>query len=261
VVCGSYVSQLSAGGLVKVAGYPSPFSMLGPGLCDAPVPTFGAPGGNGDENYGISNGLGVWGYSGSGMAEDRIGTSQAAPIIAREAALSFAHLQKNCLGSAVPFAVTVRAFLAINARSTSNDASIEELKTRALGLGRTAADELVTPASGKLLIFWQGIIESAKDIVRIQLPIPEQWLTTAEHPKLRLMVCSDPPVNEASTASWACRRVNITLHTGPEARGLRGSGREHENYPLYSRVFDLRKHASGEKKAEGDLWLLLLVEN
>ena len=44
--CGSLVEQLTPGGLVKNAGWPSPFTRVGPGLCGAPVPEFGAHGGN-----------------------------------------------------------------------------------------------------------------------------------------------------------------------------------------------------------------------
>ena len=46
LVCGSFVPRVSTNGLAQV-GWPSPFSRIGPGLCDAPVPSFGAAGGNG----------------------------------------------------------------------------------------------------------------------------------------------------------------------------------------------------------------------
>ena len=83
LVCGSVVNRVSVEGLVRTSGWPSPFSRIGPGLCDSPVPSFCAPGGNTDEAYGYRAGLGVWGFSNEGFPEDHPGTSYAAPILAR----------------------------------------------------------------------------------------------------------------------------------------------------------------------------------
>jgi hypothetical protein len=49
LVCGAFVSRLSTNGLVPTLGWPSPFTRIGPGLCDAPVPSFSAEGGNTDD--------------------------------------------------------------------------------------------------------------------------------------------------------------------------------------------------------------------
>jgi Subtilase family len=136
LVCGSYVKQVSADGLVKTSGWPSPFSRIGPGLCDSPVPSFCAEGGNTDENYQFQPGLGVWGFSGSGLAEDRLGTSHAAPVLAREAAMALQFLQDYCAPGSVPFAVTVRAFLALTAEKTTVELPVENLAKRTLGFGK-----------------------------------------------------------------------------------------------------------------------------
>src|SRR3569833_54640 len=82
LVCGSYVSRVSANGLVQESGWPSPFSRIGPGLSSSPIPSFAAPGGNCDDRHNGLPGLGVWGLAGTGLAEDRMGTSHAAPILA-----------------------------------------------------------------------------------------------------------------------------------------------------------------------------------
>jgi hypothetical protein len=81
LICGSYVSSLAGDGLVKTFGHPSPFSRIGFGICSSPVPSFCAEGGNSTEFYQFVPGLGVWGYSGVGLPEDRPGTSFAEPVL------------------------------------------------------------------------------------------------------------------------------------------------------------------------------------
>ena len=259
LVCGAYVSEISAAGLVKSVGWPSPFTRIGPGLTSSPIPSFCAPGGNSDEAHNGAIGLGVWGFSGAGMAEDRIGTSHAAPLLAREAALTLSMLQQYCPSGMYPFAVTARAFLALTAECTTEDASVAALVSRTLGFGRARCDRLQTPSRGRAVILWQGTIEAATDVLRVQVPIPAGWLDQASVPVLRLFICYDPPVNEAAKAVWACRRVRVTLHPGPDARGIRGAAPSHDSYSLYLREFRLKKYGPGEERAaEGDLWVLEL---
>ena len=66
LTCGAYVSQLSASGLVKQIGWPSPLCRVGPGLGNAPKPDFSASGGNVNANYAPAPGLGVWGLDATG---------------------------------------------------------------------------------------------------------------------------------------------------------------------------------------------------
>ena len=259
LVCGAFVSRISTGGLVTNVGWPSPFSRIGPGLCRAPIPTFGVEGGNTDPGYNSRPGLGVWGFSGGGLPEDRIGTSHAAPLVAREAALTIAKLQDYCSPGTQPFGVTVRAFLALTARKTTDDPSVAELATRTLGLGKTSCARLVAPTAGSAVILWQGFIASSKDTVRVQLPIPLDWIKKAGEPALRLVIAADPPVNEAAQATWACRKIKAVLHLGPDAPYLRRASGEHETYPLVLREYPLKNYRPGnDKGAEGDMWLLEL---
>lgn len=259
LICGSSVGHISANGLAKTVGWPSPFSRIGPGLCGAPIPSFCAAGGNADAAYAYKPGLGVWGFSGAGFAEDRVGTSNAAPILAREAAIALRALQDYCAPGTLPFSVAVRAFLALTAKKTTNDIQVLSLADRTLGFGKASVTRITNPIGGSAVILWQGIIETAKDIVRIQLPIPREWLGAATEPILRFFVCYDPPVNESAKALWACRKVSAILHTGPESRGLRGPSRPHETYPLFYREYKLNRYKPGEaNEAEGDLWLLEL---
>ena len=259
LVCGSFVSRLSVDGLVKKIGWPSPFSRIGPGICDAPIPSFSAEGGNCDEGYRKGHGLGVWGFTDTGFAEDHIGTSQAAPILAREAALTLQNLSQVCVPGTQPFGITARAFLTLTANRTTQDEAVQALAARTLGNGRADRRRLLAPISGSAVILWQGYIESPSDTVRVQLPIPLNWLAEAEEPILRLVVCSDPPVNEAAHARWACRRIKPVLHLrpdGPFASAPRGG---HTSYPVIDRQYKLDRFKPGmEKEAKGDLWLLEL---
>lgn len=257
LVCGSFVGQISTNGLVQTVGWPSPFSRIGPGLCGAPIPSFCAEGGNADAAYGYSPGLGVWGFSDAGLPEDRIGTSNAAPLLAREAAFALRNLQEYCASGTQPYAITVRAFLAITAKKTTTDAQIESLAERTLGLGKASSRRIVTPIGGSAVILWQGAIETPKDVVPVQLPIPRHWLGEANDPVLRLFVCYDPPVNESAKTLWACRKVKAVLHTGPESPSVRAPVSAHDTYPLFYREYKLARYApGGEKPAEGDLWVL-----
>lgn len=257
LVCGSFVSRVSTSGLAQV-GWPSPFSRIGPGLCDAPVPSFGAPGGNTDAEYRRPTGLGVWGYSGAGLVEDRAGTSFAAPLLAREAAHTLHQLQQFCTAGTQPFAVLARAFLSLVARRPSDDAPAE-LAGRTLGNGLAGAIRLAAPAPRSAVILWQGYIESPNDVVRVQLPIPRDWLTEADQPVLRLVVCADPPVNEVAHATWACRKIRPVLHPGPDVRAVTAPRGGHSSYPCIDRRYGLSRFRPGsEKGAEGDMWLLEL---
>jgi hypothetical protein len=257
MVCGGFVSRLSANGLVQTVGWPCPFTRIGPGLCDAPIPSFSAEGGNTDSAYRYAPGLGVWGFSAAGRAEDHTGTSHAAPVLAREAAWTLQELQQFCASGTQPFAVTARAFLALTADPPASDDAVAKLAARTLGYGKANRRRLIAPATGSAVILWQGYVESPRDTVRVQLPIPLDWLNEAESPVLRLVACSDPPVNEAAQGTWACRRVRPILHPGPDAPSVRAPAGSHAAYPLIDRRYQLGQYKRGQEKAAvGDLWLL-----
>jgi hypothetical protein len=259
MVCGSFVSQLSADGLVQTLGWPSPFCRIGPGLCECPTPSFSAEGGNVDDTYNRRPGLGVWGLSATGLAEDHSGTSFAAPILARESALTLHALQQFCAPGTQPFAVTARAFLTLTASHpyVLNGDVIGELASRTLGIGKANMQRLITPSVGSAVMLWQGYVESSRDTVRVQLPIPLAWLDEASDPILRMVICSDPPVNEAAHGAWVCRRVRPVLHPGPEVRGIKAPRSIHATYPTVDRKYPLSRYKPGAKEpAVGDLWLM-----
>jgi hypothetical protein len=260
LICGSYVSELSTAGLVKNIGWPSPFTRVGPGLCASPVPSFSAPGGNTDDSHACVHGLGVWGFSGSGLPEDRNGTSFAAPILAREAAIVTRSLQRFCEHGSHPFAVTARSLLTLTADPPVEDAHVQPLVERTLGHGRANSRRFIEPAAGSAIILWQGYIESPADKLRVQLPIPREWLLEAGRPTLRIIFCHDPPVNEAALQTWACRKLRPVLHPGPDVRFVRPSGSGgHRSYSVVDRHYDLAPYKPGEATGvEGDVWLIEL---
>lgn len=257
LVCGSFAPRLSTNGLAQV-GWPSPFSRVGPGLCDAPVPSFGAEGGNADDTFHSPPGHGVWGFSGAGLPEDRAGTSFAAPILAREAALTLDELQRRfCLPGTQAFAVTARAFLTLVAKRPFFDERINELADHTLGNGQATATRLATPAARSAVLLWQGYIESPNDIVRVQMPIPLAWLAVADKPILRLVVSADPPVNEVAHDSWACRRIIPHVRPGPDVRAITAPRGGHASFPCIDRRYNLTRYKPGnEKAAEADTWLI-----
>ncbi len=259
LVCGAFVSKLSANGLVPEIGWPSPFSRIGPGLCEAPIPSFSAEGGNTNHGYGYSPDLGVWCFSRAGLPEDQIGTSFAAPLLAREAALTLHHLRQHCAPGTQPFAVTARAFLTLTAKPPPEVDRIKELIERTLGYGKGHCTKLRSPAIGTAVILWQGYIDSQKDVVRVQLPIPLTWLNAAGDPAIRIVVAYDPPVNEAASALWACRKVSAKLRMRPDDDAIRPPRARfpHNTYPLIDRTYKLAKFKrDGKEPAEGDMWLM-----
>ena len=257
LTCGSFVGRLIPGGLVTNLGWPSPFTRVGPGLCDAPKPDFCADGGNASTTMQFSPGLGVFGLSASGLWEDRCGTSFAAPILAREAAFAIQLLQKVCLSSARPYAVTVKAFLALTATAPDLSGAVRTLAERTLGYGRASAGRLVRPLAERAVMLWQGLLEGPAELARITVPIPKDWCDGAQHPHLRLIVSWDSPVNSAVSGLWATRKVSAQLKANPDTAALHGSRGSHASYPLIDRTYDLRKLPKGVS-VEGNMWLLEL---
>jgi hypothetical protein len=261
LTCGSFVGLLISGGLVKQARWPSPFCRVGPGLCNSPKPDFSVNGGNVSATYQKGAGLGVWGLASNGMWEDRHGTSFAAPLLAREAAFAMQRLQLVCEQGAQPFAVTVKAFLALTAVPPVNDKAVAELAERTLGRGLATAQRLDAPSAETGVMIWQGVLEDEKDIARIQVPIPSDWLKEAVEPYLKLIVTWDPPTNAVASHLWATRSVSAKLRMYPEAPALRSHTlRSYGSYPLLERLFDLRKLPSGHT-ADGDFWLIEITYN
>ena len=150
MVCGAFVSNLSADGLAKKTGWPSPFTRIGPGFCEAPIPSFSDTGGNTTDQYYGAPGLGVLGFNPRGLIEDHIGTSHSAPLLSRQMAILLHELQAFCAEGTQPFAVTARSFLSLTATASNSDAAVQVLSARTLGYGHASAKRLVPCQTSKL---------------------------------------------------------------------------------------------------------------
>lgn len=259
LVCGSYVGHASQGGLGD-PDWPSPFTKIGPGICKCPVPSFGAPGGNTGSSHRTAPGMGVLVCNNFGEWVEKVGTSLAAPLLAREAAIAVQRLKRYCLPDSNPFAPTAKAFLTIAAEArpilSRRAAALAE---RTLGRGLARAHRLADPLPSSAVVMWQGIIGGPDERVRVMLPIPEGWIRQATKPMMRLVAAWDTPVNDANPDVWACRRVEVKLHPGIEQDipTLRGSRAAHPTYPLIDRHYDLRKLLDkAEVEVDGDMWML-----
>lgn len=258
LTCGSFVGRLTPGGLVTNLGWPSPFTRVGPGLCDAPKPDFSDHGGNVSQAMQFAPGLGVMGLSAEGLWEDRCGTSFAAPLLAREAAFAIQLLQKVCLAGSRPYGVTVKAFLTLAVSPPIRGGAAKTLAERALGRGRASVERLSKPQQHSAVLLWQGVLEAPGELARVTVPIPKEWYNQAGKPHLRLVVSWDSPVNAAVSGLWATRKVSVQLKANPDSAALQGSrAGGHLSYPLLYRTYDLRKLAKGVI-VEGDMWLLEL---
>lgn len=260
LTCGSYVGRLTPGGLATEIGWPSPFCRVGPGLCESPKPDFSANGGNSTSGYQFAPGLGVWGLSPDGMWEDKIGTSHAAPLLARACALAVEMLQKVCERGAQPFGVTVKAFLTLTAAEPVESSAVNELVRRTLGRGTASVDRLAKPLARSGVMIWQGVLEDDKDIATIKVPIPQEWLRAAEKPMLRVVVAWDPPVNAAVRDLWATRKVSAKLKRNTDCRSQSSMRDPHaETYPIIERRYDLTKRpADSVPNEDEDYWLIEL---
>ncbi|MFC1643187.1 S8 family serine peptidase [Myxococcota bacterium] len=261
LTCGSAVERLIPDGLVKTAGWPSPFTRIGPafpGECDAPIPEFAAHGGNSDESFRSRSPFGVWGLNAEGQLEDHAGTSFAAPLLAREAAFAFVELQKACAPGTKVYSATVKAYLALTAVPYPVSSRVRRLSERTLGLGSASAKRLYQPSANSAVFIWQGLLQGPEEIIRVQAPIPNAWLAEAESPRLRVVCAWDTPVNAAVRGFWGCRRVSVKLRTSLHGDAVGGSQTKHPTHPLSARDFDLRKkkRAEQEIRPTSDLWIL-----
>jgi len=264
LVVGGYVPRPNTDGLARSQGWPSPFTRIGPGVAGAPVPTLSAGAGDCTAAYQAKEGLGlgVWTTSKAGNWEDVIGTSQAAPIVSREAALLLRDLQPVCPPGIQPFASTVKAFLHLVARPAAGPRSFtpaaRTLVSRTLGYGCPSAARLVTPEAGSAVFLWQGTLEGPGHSARVRAPLPREWLTEAEAPQVRVVCAWNTPVNAAAPDMWACRKIKVQLRPSLDADAPRARGNASGAYPLIDKVYDLG--ADRLKKMAGELdadeWVL-----
>jgi|GEM_PF-499181 len=264
LVAGAFVGEANSDGVARRPGWPSPFSRIGPGIAAAPVPNFSASGGDATSAYRwrAGQGLGVTSLNQFGDWEDVIGTSFAAPIVARQAALACAALRAHCKSGVEPFASTIKALLALAARHRVSDGtfppSVQKLAQRTLGRGEPAVDLLSHPDENKATFVWQGTLERPGYAARLKLPIPRSWLNEAKAPQLRAVCAWNTPVFAGAPNVWACRRVSLQLRPDLGADALLGKGKTVGAYPLIDRTYDLSSDHLHERgvNISGDEWVV-----
>jgi hypothetical protein len=138
LTCGGTVPRPCVGGIAARTDAPSPFTRIGPGFANSPKPDFCASAGDCGSDYNLLPGGGVYALSHDGFLVELLGTSFAAPLLAREAALVFERLR---VIGAVPsgghvFAVTVKAILAATALEPDIPSNLHKLAARTLGRGQ-----------------------------------------------------------------------------------------------------------------------------
>jgi len=247
VVCGAFVDTLHPDAIAREIGAPSPFTLIGPGLCDSPVPGFSAPGGNALPNYTPALGSGIWAWTADSLWEDHVGTSYAAPLLSQQAAWVLKGLARYCPPGVRPFTATAKAWLNLVANRLPLRGALERLAQRTLGKGFATAERLWAPRPESAVFLWQTVLQMPGSISRVHLPIPLDWLNHAKAPSLRIVAAWETPVNSALTGSWGCRKVNLRLRPFGDIQALRGSGNAVGTYPLIDRTFNLHPDHLKEK--------------
>ena len=120
------------------------------------------------------------------------------------------------------------------------------------------------PPPNSARFIWQGIIPSREQSIRVQVPVPQSWLSAAASPRLRITCAADVPVHANVPAVWASRKLTLSLRTNPKDEGNHGGkdwpkgGSERVGrYPLFRRAFDLIQFSEFEAPT-GDYWTVHL---
>jgi len=251
LVVGSYVGRPHPDGLAGHAGWPSPFTRVGPGLASAPVPSFSATGGDSTKDYGYRSPLGVWTCGRTGLWEDAVGTSFAAPIVAREAAMLIQQLQRHCAPGVQAFSSTARAFLWLVSRPAASEPfppQVRELAKRTLGQGLPSADRLGRPRESSAVLVWQGTLDAPGSIARVRVPVPHAWMEHAKRPSLRIVCAWNTPVSAAAPDAWSSRDVTMVLKPTLGTDAIRGKGRPRGSYPIIDRTWRLDQDGKGRPR-------------
>jgi hypothetical protein len=262
IVVGGYLSRVYPDGLVALTGWPSAFTRIGPGVANAPVPNYAAGAGDCTQNYQWGPGLGVETLNRDGLWEDAVGTSHAAPIVAREAALLLQSLERYCGPPVRPFSSTAKAFMRLVARHVTPaqklSAAAQKLAARTLGAGLPSAVRLDRPLASSAVFLWQGTLDEPGEVARVRLPIPRGWLKEAKVPRLRTVCAWNTPVSAAAPEVWASRRVSLQVRPGFEAQAPRAHGRSIGAYPMIDRTYDLDEDHLAALNIEpaDDEWIL-----
>lgn len=203
---------------------PSSFARVGRSPLPMSKPDLAFVGGNARVDGAPSPWIGVPVLDNTGAWVTDEGSSFAAPVIAREAAFLWRRLRDLGDGQVEPYAVTVKACLALSARPPAGTSNGRELARLSYGFGYPHAEMFFAPRSEHALLVWQGMLKAPKVQSRVKLPIPREWVASSGEPVLRVAWCWDPPVNPAASDVWLCRdvRLRVRASSAEGASALRG---------------------------------------
>jgi hypothetical protein len=193
---------------IAIAGQPSPMTRIGPGIGSAIKPEFVAPAGNGlfdgfssSRSIRDDGGLAVMSFArdwvAGGLFSFDVGTSFAAPRVARIAALVWQRLRET-LGDEID-PNTVRAVLATAAAPPQATVDLvgplcgEDGVLRVCGYGEIDEDFALNTGDRRVTFVTQGQIQI--DTIQIfALPIPDEFRETAGRKRVTVGLAFDPPV-------------------------------------------------------------------
>jgi hypothetical protein len=186
---------------IAKTGEPSPFSRRGPSVGKAIKPDFVDFGGNlvfkgfsQVRQIGKDHGTSVISLSWKdALFGQAIGTSFAAPLVARKAAL-LEHKLKQDFGSAHPN--LIRAVMACSSsipKACSELLSKQDQLIPQVGYGEVDLDFCLGSEDDNVMLIYEGEIEIDKFSI-FDIPIPEELRSTKGDKEFRIALSFDPPV-------------------------------------------------------------------
>lgn len=248
LVCGGFVGTAVPDGVAGRTGAPSPFSRIGPGLNGVPAPGFSAVGGDVGADYRPLAGASVWVTNAGADWVENVGTSFAAPLLAREVAWTVELLKQRCPPGVEPFAATVKAWMHfVAAHRAQFRGRLAKLASRTLGAGWATHNRLRSPDPESAVFVYQTMLGMPNQVQPLLVPVPLHWLREAKHPRLRLVCAWLTPVNSALKRLWGVRKVSIQARPFGGLAPLPGRSKRFGTYPLIDRTYRLDLDALEEK--------------
>jgi hypothetical protein len=226
------------------AGFPSPFTRMGPGVDGAIKPEVVETAGDWilDRNRLTDSGVVTMGtnFAGGLLLVSRIGTSFAAPKVANSAAQLMRRYPEYSSN-------LIRALIVHSAEVPRNRPSLwagskptDEKVLRAYGYGQPDLDRAIAAAQNEPWLLHDGRIEG--DAFRIfQLPeLPEEFLASPGRRRLKVTLAFDPPTRPTRKDSYLGITMEFALFRNVDAATLTDAYRKWDRDEKPARLAGLR---------------------